>query len=310
MKINLKDQQTYLGTFEKYSQVYLDPNKVIAIRLDMRAGGSFVKGLLKPWDYVFSASMKAAAQALMEQVSGVVAVYTGSDEITLVLYPKNHAKKYNGDQIPFFNGRTDKLLSLTSSIATNAFNKEWYQFIQCTRQIGVKDVEKSNNLTETHEITKKFMKRIEVLENKLFKAQFDSRVFQVDGEMDKNAIDILFSRMNDVKKNSIQMLARAHFSHKELQNKSTTEQKQMLENSNVYWEKEVDTENKYGVLFYKTIVKSEAINKLTGEQVEVNRNKIFMATEPELIEFVESKTYPELYNSILSQKITYIEDVK
>lgn len=307
MKINLKEQQTHLATFEKTSQVYLDPNKLIAIRLDMRAGGSFVSNLLKPWDYVFTNSMIAATKELIENVSGVVAAYTGSDEITLVLYPKTPSGKYNGEQIPFFNGRTDKLLSITSSIATNAFNKEWFAFINATREAGSEKVNKETNFNNIPKITKEYMNRIEILENKLFKAQFDSRVFQVDGEMNKNALDVIFSRMNDVKKNSIQMLARNYFSHKQLQKKSTREQKAMLAYAGIYWDEIVETENKYGTVFYKSIVEKEAINKMTGLPVMVKRNEIKMATENELIEFVEARTYPELYNSILAQKISYIE---
>ena len=77
--------------YERANNATLDPNKPIVIRLDMRAGGSFVRGLEKPWDNAFTQAMSTTAQKLAEQVQGAQLAYVGSDEITLLLF--NNSEK-------------------------------------------------------------------------------------------------------------------------------------------------------------------------------------------------------------------------
>lgn len=143
-----------------------------------------------------------------------------------------------------------------------------------------------------------------VLRDKLFKAQFDARVFQPEGNPVEEAIKVIFSRMNDVKKNSIQMLARQHFSHNILHGKLTSEQKQMLFDKGIVWEDEVEPDNKYGTVFFKEKVLKEAVNNLTKETVLVRRNTIQVANPEELFQFVEARTYEDLFTSTLATRIT------
>lgn len=303
-KVNLKHLQEELSAPEKEARVFLDPNKLIAIRLDMRSGGSFVKNLIRPWDYVFTGSMNYAAKVLLEEVSGAVATFVGSDEITLVMYPKTESDKWNGGEIPFFNGRTDKILSLTSSIVTNAFNEKWFEFMTITTSVRDKRLKETKSEKEAEETFETYDNRLKILKNKLFKAQFDARVFQPDGVPSEEAIKIIFSRMNDVKKNSIQMLAREHFSHKELQGKTTGDQKQMLLKENILWEEVVVTDNKYGAVFFREKVLKKSLNNLTKEEVLVKRNVIQQANPSELFQFVDARTYEELFSSTLATRIT------
>lgn len=301
--VNLKELQSELSVFEKNSQFYLDPQKLVAIRLDMRSGGSFVKNLYKPWDSAFTTAMNHSAKTLLEEVSGAVATFVGSDEITLVMYPKTEHDNWNGAEIPFFNGRTDKVLSLTSSIVTNSFNEKWFELMNFTAEVGDKEIKKAKTEKEAEKIFENYKKRLEILKGKLFKAQFDSRVFQTDGTPAEEAIKVIFSRMNDVKKNSIQMLARKHFSHKVLQGKSTGEQKQMLFDKGILWEEVVETDNKYGSVFFRERVLKDSINNLTKEPVQVKRNVIQKASPEELYQFVESRTYEDLFASTLAKRI-------
>lgn len=284
-KVNLKELQNELKFYENKSQKYLDPNQLIAIRLDMRSGGKFVKGLDKPWDEAFSYAMEKTAKDLLEEVTGTVISYTGSDEITLIIYPTNEDKEFVGEQIPFFNGRVDKVLSLSASIATLAFNKHFL------------------NYTETALLTPE---RKSVLGNKLFTAQFDSRVFQIPSAKDTKPLEglkVVFSRMNDVRKNSIQMLGRAHFSHKQLQGVSTKNILEMLKDKGVDWEKEIHTNNKYGVVYFKEFTLKHGYNPVTNETTVNNRKVVTKATEEEIFEFVNSKEYSELFGSQLSYRI-------
>lgn len=301
-KVNLKQLQEELAVPEKETRVFLDPNKLIVIRLDMRAGGSFVKKLNSPWDYNFTEAMKYSAGILLLEISGAVATFVGSDEITIVIYPKTEHDKWNGGEIPFFNGRTDKILSLSASIASNAFNKRWLDLIKKTEEIAEFEIKKAKD-SEVHEIFEYYQNRLKVLKEKTFKAHFDSRVFQPDGNPSEEAIKVIFSRMNDVKKNSIQMLARKHFSHKALQEKTTMVQKQMLFDKGIVWEEQVESDNKYGAVFFKEKVLKEAVNNLTKETVLVRRNTVQTASPEELSQFVEAWTYEELFDSILAKRI-------
>ena len=84
----------------------------------MRAGGSFVRGLEKPWDSAFTQAMSVTAQKLAEQVQGAQLAYVGSDEITLLLFNNSEKEHFT----PFFNGKLQKIVSITAAMATAEFN--------------------------------------------------------------------------------------------------------------------------------------------------------------------------------------------
>lgn len=153
--LNSKHTETYMKYQEQEQAYQLDNDKTIVIRLDMRAGGTFVRGLQKPFDDAFTNAMNHTAQALAEQVQGTQLVYTGSDEITLILKQKGE-KPFT----PFFNGKLQKMVSLTASIATAAFNKAWLDIVIDTQDTA----------------------RQKVLARKLFTACFDSRAFELDND--------------------------------------------------------------------------------------------------------------------------------
>ena len=79
-------------------------------------------------------------------------------------------------------------------------------------------------------------------------AFFDSRVFTVDDPDD--VIEYFTWRSLDARRNSVSALARAHFSHRELQGKSVTEMKEMLYLRDVAW---VDqpAQFRFGTVIYR-----------------------------------------------------------
>lgn len=92
MKLNWNNVADEMKRMEKAESTKLDANKTIVIRLDMRSGGSFVRGLNKPFDDSFSEAMEKTSKELAKQVQGAQLVYFGSDEITILLF-KNKVKK-------------------------------------------------------------------------------------------------------------------------------------------------------------------------------------------------------------------------
>lgn len=273
--LNSKQTETYMKYQEQEQAYQLDNDKTIVIRLDMRAGGTFVRGLQKPFDDAFTNAMTRTAQALAEQVQGTQLVYTGSDEITLILKQKGE-KPFT----PFFNGKLQKMVSLTASIATAAFNKAWLDIVNTTTDDA----------------------RKEVLSNKLFTACFDSRAFELDNDW-YSAFECAWWRVNDVRRNSIQMLARHYFSHRELQNVKVTEMLQKLDEIGHSWESEVSMENKYGTILIHEAYDGEGYNPKTKEHVNTIRHAWFNTTEAELKEFQQVKCSEDFAKTSIYQRV-------
>lgn len=76
---------------------------------------------------------------------------------------------------------------------------------------------------------------------------FDSRVFNIPIE---EVCNYFIWRQMDWQRNSIQMLARAHYSHRELNNKNTSDIHEMLHEKDLNWAK-LDSHDKDGVYIYK-----------------------------------------------------------
>lgn len=262
MKLNWNELADNMKRMEKAESTKLDANKTIVIRLDMRSGGSFVRGLNKPFDDSFSEAMEQTAKELAKQVQGAQLVYFGSDEITILLF-KNKVKK---EFTPFFEGKLQKTVSLTAAIATAEFNKVWFEIINKTKDTDYR----------------------EILERKLFNARFDSRAFNIEGEINE-ALSSIWWRMKDVSRNSVQMLGRKYFSQKQVQNLKTYEVENKLDSIGHNWENEVKTVNKYGNLFIREEYLGKGYNPKTKEEVEVIRHDWFGTTEDELKEFLNIK---------------------
>lgn len=244
----------------------------------MRSGGSFVRGLNKPFDDSFSDAMEHTAKELAKQVQGAQLVYFGSDEITILLF-KNKVKK---EFTPFFEGKLQKTVSLTAAIATAEFNKAWLEIINKTKDSDYK----------------------EILQRKLFNARFDSRAFNIEGEINE-ALSSIWWRMKDVSRNSVQMLGRKYFSQKQLQNISTRQLEDMLKEINHDWNKEVRKVNKYGNLFIRESYLGKGYNPKMKEFVETIRHDWFETQEDELIEFLDVKNLEDFKTTKIFKRLKY-----
>ena len=85
----MKKQKDSLGdrmkTYEAVPKVFLTLGIPKIIRLDMRAGHTFCRKFIRPFDEVFSECMIHTTKELCAQIAGVVMGYTQSDEISLVI---------------------------------------------------------------------------------------------------------------------------------------------------------------------------------------------------------------------------------
>lgn len=148
----------------------------LVVRLDGKSFHTFTKGLKRPYDERLSKLMTATMMALVERFQANVG-YTQSDEITLVF----HVTVDGTREYPF-DGRFQKVESLTAAFATAYFNKHLAESLP----------EKADQLPI-----------------------FDARAFVVPSL--KEAYHAILWRQQDATKNAISMAAQSMFSHKSLQ---------------------------------------------------------------------------------------------
>lgn len=212
-----KDNKDSLGarmkSYESVPKNFLMSRTPVLIRLDGRAFHTFTKrSVIKqslvtdPFSHVMHDCMTSTTMELCKQIQNVKLAYTQSDEITLLLTDWDTLETQQ-----WFNGNIQKITSLSAAIATNAFNAAYRQYEQ--------------------------------IENCSKLPTFDSRVFNMPKE---DVVNMLVWRQQDATRNSVNMLAQYHFSHKELQGKRNNEMQDMLMlGKGVNWN-DIDTWKKRG----------------------------------------------------------------
>ena len=161
-------------------------------------------------------AMQATMRYLCENIQGCVLGYTQSDEITLVL-----ADYKKLTSAAWFDYNIQKCVSVAASMATLAFNKAFARAFENWGFDHLPDWEEGG----TNEVVDDtLLKLCETYNAALEKgALFDARVFSLPKEEVCNCV---LWRQQDATRNSIEAVAQAHFSAKELHCKN---QKQMLE---------------------------------------------------------------------------------
>ena len=218
--------------YENISRVYLPRRLPVIIRIDGRAFHTFTSGFGRPFDLILGRSMWGTAETLCKEISGAKLAYVQSDEISLLLT--------NDDTIetqPWFDNNIQKLVSISASIATLAFNtcfsneiealsSVWEEF-KCEDKVG--------------------LSQLETYRKAVWKAQFDSRAFILPPE---EVCNYFIWRQQDASRNSVQMVARIMYSHKELMNKNTDELKEMIHKKGINWN-DYGTPYKRGICWIK-----------------------------------------------------------
>jgi len=228
--LTLGDKQK---AFEKILDIRCRENFPIIIRLDGKNFSHRVKQwkLKKPFDERFHICMLKAAETLFKELQLVECIWTGSDEISIVI------NDYKKEEAFLFDRRMNKILSLSASIASVAFNFEAMK------------------------------QKIDVLN---FPAVFDSRITILPNE-DEIYRNLIF-RQNDCIRNSISQYARRYYSTKQLHAVGRDEQLKMIKEKGFDWEKDAPDWSKYGSYLFKTYVlydlKAKKPIKVSNESIE------------------------------------------
>ena len=257
--------------YEYVTRNYLIRKLPVIIRLDGKAFHSFTRGLKKPFDDIFVKSMQDTMKYLCENVQGCVLGYCQSDEITLVLvdYQSREASAW-------FDNNIQKMVSVSASMATMAFNRSFVNECQKWFEDNV----------DFHELIIDIDENVKNLFNAYTKscekgAMFDSRVFSIPKE---EVTNVLIWRQQDATRNSIQSVGQANFSHKQLHGKNCSDiQDILMLDKNINWN-DYPTHLKRGSCCIK---KPFVINE--GTEQEAIRNKWVIDTEIPI--FTQDKDY-------------------
>lgn len=187
--------------YEAIPQTKLMRRTPVAIRIDGKAFHTFTRGFVRPYDEILRTAMNETMKYLCENIQGCVLGYCQSDEITLILVDYKHL---NSDA--WFDYEVQKLCSISSSMATMAFNESFRNTVLSYI------IEKPQINTTPHA-------------RSISHAMFDARCFNIPRE---EVTNLIYWRQLDATRNSIQLAGQSYFSHKELQNKSCAEIQDML----------------------------------------------------------------------------------
>lgn len=205
--------------YENRAKTYLVRRMPVIIRLDGRSFHTFTRGFVKPFDKRLIKTMQETTLELCKNIQGCVFGYTQSDEITLVLVDYNTL-----DTDAWFDYSVEKMCSVSAAMATLYFNRIFRNKIH-------EFVNKHHNvLTDVKTYGEELVDSV----NKLLKsynraveqgALFDSRCFNIPIS---DVCNCILWREKDAERNSINSLGQSMFSHKDLQNKTTSQVQDML----------------------------------------------------------------------------------
>ena len=217
--------------YENRYRFYLTRRTPVVIRLDGKAFHTITKKCDKPFDGPFCTAMDVTAGMLVNDIQGSKLAYVQSDEISILL---TDFDRFNTDA--WFDYNIQKIVSVSAGMASAYFSQHWESYV--------------------------------ALGDKLSMGIFDCRAFNLPKE---EVCNYFIWRQQDWFKNSLQMLARAHFSHKQLKGKKTQDLHDMLYKQGINW---TEQSNRYknGCCYIKIdgewLMRSELIFTKEREVVE------------------------------------------
>lgn len=183
----------------EYRRAVPSPSYLL-LRLDGRSFHTFTRHLDRPFDVDLMEAMDQTMLTLCNDIEGVRVGYCQSDEISLLVTNWVTGSEKN-TEFPF-GGIEAKLLSLSASMASNGFNRQW-----------------------------------QIMSGSNKWAQFDSRLwtFPATQEGYWEVCNYFLWRQRDCIKNSVTMAAQVHMSHKTLHGVNTADKIDRLSKMGYGW---------------------------------------------------------------------------
>jgi tRNA(His) guanylyltransferase len=246
----------------------------LILRLDGKCFHQMVKKwkCKKPFDENLIEAMLFTAKTLCESISGAQIAYVQSDEINMLIRDDMSIHSQ-----PWFGKEINKVISVSAAKASNAFN---YNFLELDCNYPAPTPIKLAHM-----------------------AEFDCRGFVVP---EHEIFNIFLWREQDCTKNSVQMLARKYFSHKQLEGKSNSEMQDMLMlEKKVNWN-DLDTHLKRGACIIKKEIpkkvpkRNEKGKVIEGEFETVNRPT--WVVDKEIPIFTQNRDYINKYANVCEEQ--------
>jgi tRNA(His) guanylyltransferase len=235
-----KDLNERMKNYERCYDIRVPSRSYVIVRLDGKGFSKYTKMFEKPFDDLLSNVMDISTIELCKYLNPKFA-YTQSDEISLVFTDIE-----NIESELIFDGKLQKLCSISASKITAAFNKNMLRLLTSFKYTP-EDVINKINSGEFNEID----------------AVFDSRVFVIPDITE--VFNYFVFRQQDCTRNSFSMAASANFSHKALEGKSGSEKQEMLfTEKGINWN-DYKTKYKRGTVISKKTVFIDGPN---GEPVQ------------------------------------------
>lgn len=187
--------------YENRTRMSLPRRTYTIIRVDGKAFHTWTKNMDRPFDNDLMAVMDLVAATMCEEIQGARLAYVQSDEISILL---TDFDKITTDA--WFDGNIQKICSVSAAIATAKFND------------AALDLFLNQKIKKFHNMDL---------------ALFDSRVFTIPDPTE--VFNYFVWRQQDASRNSLQMAARAVYSHKELEGKDTKDLHNMLHEKGINW---------------------------------------------------------------------------
>ncbi len=242
--------------YEGRPRLSLIPKTPVIMRLDGKAFHTLTRNLDRPWDQRFASCMWATAQYLAEHVSGCQLVYTQSDEISLLLTDYETIHTQ-----PWFDYDLQKMVSVTAAMAAVAFSANYLIAF--------------GTGPDTRELP-----------------AFDSRAWNIPRE---EVCNYFIWRQQDATRNSIQMLGRAHFSHKRLHGVSCDRiQGLLLKEKSVNWN-DCPSAQKRGVCLARTPTGFLRPGRADENAEQVWAEKRVWTVDQEIPVFTADRKYVDRY---------------
>ena len=212
--MDTSDLAKRMKDYEMRDRYFLQKRIPVAIRVDMRAGHTFTRGFKRPFDDIFMKSMQETAKYMCENMGNVKFAYVQSDEITIILVDYDTL-----ETDCWFNYRTDKLCSISASMATMAFNKFFEKNINDWISKNTPSFHEAWHNPEDEKLYHAYLNASKK------GAMFDSRCFNIPKE---EVTNLIYWRQLDAMRNSIQMVGQAYFSPTKLKDKTCNDIQDML----------------------------------------------------------------------------------
>lgn len=260
--------------YESLTQIKLENDKPYIIRLDGHSFSKFTKSLQQPWDLRFMLAMTLTTYDLITTF-GATTGYTQSDEITLTFFPAIVESTNTFAVLPF-NGKVQKLVSLTAGYASTRFNFHLAKLFNDQTYF-----EEMRSLDQ-----EKPIKSIDKVNNCI--AHFDSRCFQLPTT--EEVFNCILWRTRDAYKNVISKTAQHLFGVKPCFKKNTTEKVAMINDKDSSYLSSLHPYISHGVFVKKELYIPEGMDTTRSRMTCLSASHISPDQLQDWCTFISNKT--------------------